>query len=279
MNTQSQCHGRDPMFLLRQEMKLRKFSPRTIDAYLHYIISVLKYANKSPKEINTQDIRDFLEKMADEGRSASTLNTAYNALKFYFEKILKRKFFLSIPRSKQAKQLPACLTKEEVSAILKTVLNVKHKLILAVLYSSGLRVSEVTQIKVRDLNFENRLLAVRGAKGNKDRMTILSEKVADILKKYIINKTADDLLFAANDGGKLTERTVQKIFTDALLNSGLQKTASCHTLRHSFATHLLEAGTDIRYIQTLLGHARLETTQIYTKVAGTALQRIISPLD
>lgn len=271
--------GRNPLDSLRQEMKLRNFSPRTVDSYLYYITSILKKTGKSPKEINTQDIRGYVEDLADAGRSASTMNTAYNALKFYFEKILRRKFFMSVPRAKMPKTLPTCLTKEEVAAILKSVDNVKHKLILATLYSSGLRVSEVTRIKIKDLDFERKLLNVRGAKGAKDRVTLLSEKVIGVLKSYVNNKQASDYLFADRNGGKLTERTVQKIFADALVKSGLKKQASCHTLRHSFATHLLESGTDIRYIQVLLGHARLETTQIYTKVAGTALQKITNPLD
>ena len=220
-----------------------------------------------------------MEKLADASKSSSTINNAHSALKFYFEKILKRKFFGNIPRSKKAKKIPVVLTKDEVKKILSSVENVKHKLILAVMYSSGLRVSEVTHIRVRDLSPENKMLFVREAKGMKDRSTIISEKVLEVLKKYIKNKKADNYIFESNRGGKMTDRSVQKIFSQALQKSGIRKKASCHSLRHSFATHLLESGTDIRYIQSLLGHKRLETTQIYTKVADNMIKNIKSPLD
>ncbi|OGI17785.1 MAG: hypothetical protein A3J63_03570 [Candidatus Moranbacteria bacterium RIFCSPHIGHO2_02_FULL_40_12b] len=271
--------SQDPILKLKQEMKLRKFSQKTIKSYLYYITALLKYANKNPKTVNTEDIRGYLEYLADKNSSSSTLNGAYSAFKLYFEKILCRRFFANIPRAKSAKKLPETLTKEEVKKIMGTIQNVKHKLLLGLMYSSGLRVSEVVNCKVKDLNFEDKMLCVRQAKGAKDRMTILSEKIAVVLRKYLKNKDADDYIFESDRGGKLTERTVQKVFSDALKKSGIRRPAACHSLRHSFATHLLEAGTSIRYIQELLGHKRLETTQIYTKVANNNLQNIKSPLD
>lgn len=279
MNQSNYYPSQDPILKLKQEMKLRKFSGKTIKSYLHYITDILKLANKNARSVNSGDIRNYLEKMADAGKSASTLNIVYNALKFYFEKILRRSFFLNIPRAKKAKILPEVFTKDEVKKILGTIQNVKHKLLLGLMYSSGLRVSEVVNVKVGDLDFQSKMLRVRQAKGAKDRMTILSEKVAGVLGKYVKNKKADDYVFKSERGGKLTERSVQKVFTGALQKSDVKKKASCHSLRHSFATHLLESGTDIRYIQELLGHARLATTQIYTKVANNNLQKIKSPLD
>lgn len=271
--------SQDPILKLKQEMKLRRFSPKTVKSYLYYITAALKSANKGPKDINTQDLRGFLEKLADEGKSTSTLNTAYSALQFYFEKILRRRFFMNIPRARMPKKIPEVFTKEEVGKILGVVQNVKHKLMLGLIYSSGLRVSEATNVKTKDFDFSGKLLFVRGAKGAKDRTTILSEKVAGVMEKYTKHKNPDDYAFESDRGGKLTERTIQKAFTKALESSGVKKCASCHSLRHSFATHLLEGGTDIRYIQELLGHARLETTQIYTKVAKNNLQDIKNPLD
>lgn len=279
MNGNYSYPSKDPIYQLKQEMKLRHFSPKTIKSYLYYISSALKHANKSPREINTQDLRNFLEKMADDGKSASTLNTAYSALQFYFEKILRRRFFVNIPRAKTSKKIPEVFTKEEVKKILGAIQNVKHKLMLGLMYSSGLRVSEIVAVKIKDFDFNGKLLFVRGAKGQKDRATILSEKVAEILEKYVQNKNPGDYVFSSGRGGKLTERIAQKVFAEALKNSGVKKCASCHSLRHSFATHLLEGGSDIRYIQALLGHARLETTQIYTKVAKNNLQNIKNPLD
>jgi integrase/recombinase XerD len=271
--------SKDPVYQLKQEMKLRKFSPKTVKSYLYYISSALKQANKSPKFVNSDDLRRYLERLADNGKSASTLNSAYNALKFYFEKILRRRFFMNIPRAKIPKKLPEVFSKEEIKRILNAIQNVKHKLMLGLMYSSGLRVSEAVSVRVKDFDFQGKLLFVRGAKGAKDRTTIISEKVASVLEKYVKIKSANDYVFESKSGGKLTERTVQKVFTLALKASGVKKCASCHSLRHSFATHLLESGTDIRYIQELLGHARLATTQIYTKVAKNNLQNIKNPLD
>jgi len=276
MNQGDYYPSQDPILKLKQEMKLRGFSNKTVKSYLYYITEVLKFASKSPKNITGEDVRNYLEKKADNGKSSSTLNIAYSALKFYFEKILRRRFFANIPRSKKAKKLPEVFTKEEVKKILSTVQNVKHKLLLGLMYSSGLRVSELINVKVMDFNFKDKLLKVRQSKGKKDRITILSDKIAPVLEKYIKNKEIDDYVFESNRGGKLTQRSAQKIFSGALKDSGIKKKASCHSLRHSFATHLLENGTDIRYIQELLGHARIETTQVYTKVAS--VRGIRSPL-
>lgn len=270
--------SQDPILKLRQEMKLMGFSQKTIKSYLYYITEVLKFANKGPKNITGDDVRNYLEILADNKKSSSTLNTAYSALKFYFERILRRRFFINIPRAKKDKKLPEVLNKDEIKKIFSAVGNVKHKLLLGLIYSSGLRVSEAVNAKAGDLDFSNKTMIVRQGKGAKDRMTILSEKIAGVLERYARNKKMDDYVFESERGGKLTERTAQKVFSEALKKSGIQKNASCHSLRHSFATHLLEAGTDIRYIQELLGHAKLETTQVYTKVTNSAIKNIKSPL-
>lgn len=279
MNGNYKYPSKNPILQLKQEMKLRRFSDKTVKTYLYYITEILNHTSKNPKTINTQDVRNYLEKLANSGKSSSTLNTAYSALKFYFEKILRRKFFITIPRAKKSKTLPEVFSKNEIKKILATIQNVKHKLTLALMYSSGLRVSEVTNVRVGDLDFENNILKVKLAKGAKGRITILSKKIVCVLKKYVKNKEAENYVFESVRGGKLSERSVQKIFTQALKKSKIKKEASCHSLRHSFATHLLESGTDIRYIQELLGHKRLETTQIYTKVANNRIKNIKNPLD
>lgn len=271
--------SQDPILKFKQEMKLRKFSPRTIKSYLHCITDLLEVSSKNPKTITTDDIRKYLENLADKGLSASSLNITHSAFKLYFEKILCRRFFANIPRAKQPKKLPETLTKEEIHQILGTIQNVKHKLMLSFIYSSGLRVSEAINCKVKNLDFESRLLHICQAKGAKDRTTILSEKMCPVLSKYVKNKNANDYIFESDRGGKLTERTVQKVFGNALIESGIKRPATCHSLRHSFATHLLEDGISIRYIQEMLGHAKLETTQIYTKVSDVNLKTIKSPLD
>lgn len=271
--------SQDPILKLRQEMKLRKFSQKTIKSYLHYITDFLEFARKNPKIVNTEDIRSYLEKLADSGKSGSTLNIAYNALKFYFEKILRRRFFVNIPRAKKENKLPVVLSKEEIKIFFSSVSNVKYKLIFGIIYSSGLRISEAVRLKVKDLDFANEVLWVRQGKGAKDRQTILPKIIIPVMKKYTIKKTPEGYVFESSRGGRLAERSLQKMFYLALGKSGIKKEATCHSLRHSFATHLLEAGTDIRYIQELLGHKRLETTQIYTKVTSQNLKNIKSPLD
>jgi integrase/recombinase XerD len=272
---------RDPIYNFEREMKIRGFSGRTIDSYLYYIKDLFNFARKSPIEINSDDIKEYLLGMKKRNLSSSTMNAAISSIKFYYTKIVKRNFFISkeIARTKKPKKIPQVFTKEEIRQILGSISNVKHKLILGLMYSSGLRVSEVVNVKVQDFEFKDKMLRVREAKGKKDRMTILSEKVAGVMEKYLKNKKLEQYAFESERGGKLTERTVQKVFTEALEKSGIKKSASCHCLRHSFATHLLEAGYDIRYIQVLLGHKRLETTQVYTKVAKNMLEQIKSPLD
>lgn len=279
MKTRHLYPSQDPMVKLCQEMKLRNFSQKTIKSYLYYITSFLQKASKGPRAVDGQDIKMYLEGLANSGRSASTINIAYSALLFYFVKILRRRFFINIPRAKKRPKLPRVFSKDEVKRILASINNVKHKLMLGLMYSSGLRVSEVVRVRVGDLDFSRKLLYVRQGKGAKDRVTIIAKKIAGVLKRYVKNRQTDESVFASRRGGRLSERTVQKVFALALKRTGMNKGGSCHSLRHSFAIHLLESGTDIRYIQELLGHSQLTTTQVYTKVADNNLQRIKSPLD
>lgn len=272
--------GSDLIIRFEQEMKIRNLSPRTIKSYSYYITEILDYTRKSARDINSQDVRSYLEKLVDQNYSASTLNIAHSALKLYFSKILRRRFFVFLPRAQVEKKLPVVLSKSEIKKLLEGIQNQKHKLILSLIYSAGLRVSEVVKIRVQDLDFENNTLFIRQSKGRKDRITIFAKKLGVKLKDYIENnKNSGDLLFFNNQDAKLTIRTIQKIFSNALIKSRINKKASCHSLRHSFATHLLENGTDIRYIQALLGHKKLETTQIYTKIANHRLKDIKNPLD
>jgi site-specific recombinase XerD len=264
----------DPLHKLRQEMKIRKFSQKTIKSYLHYITEILNFARKNPKEISNEDVRAYLENLCDKGFSSSTLNTAYSALKFYFEKILYRKFFFNLPRAKKDKKLPVVLSKKEILDIINACENIKHKLIIQILYCSGLRVSEVIDLKINDLDFNRKSIHIKGAKGKKDRITIISETVLQNIAKYLNEFKPLKYVFESMRGGNLTTRTIQAIVSQSAKKAGMNKPVSPHSFRHSFATHLLESGLDIRYIQALLGHSRLETTQIYTKVAVTQFDKI-----
>jgi len=280
METNQYFPSQDPMVKLRQEMKLRNFSQKTIKSYIHYITHCLFWSRKNPRDIAGADIRFYLEKMVEKGASASTLNTAYSALKFYFGAILRRSFFLNIPRAKKDKKLPSVLSKEGVKRMILLTVNPKHNCMLSLLYGAGLRVGELVRLKMGDIDIERGVINIRQGKGAKDRCVMLPQGLREVLSNQRRLKQPDTFLFT-NDrrGGRLTEATVQHVVTQAAERASIRKTVSPHTLRHSFATHLLENGTDIRYIQELLGHAKLQTTQIYTHVAKNNLERIVSPLD
>ncbi len=270
---------RDPIFNLERELRIRGFSDKTIKSYLLYNINFLKFVKKSPKSVTTENIKKYLDHLTRRGVSNTTLNLIINALKFYYKQILRRRLFGRIKRPKKEKHLPVVLSKNEIKEILSQINNVKHKLLLGLMYASGLRVSEVCRLKVKNLDFDNNILWVGAGKGAKDRQTLLPKIISRILQKYLNKKNLNDYVFASNQGGCLSERSIQKVFFRALKESGIKKQATCHSLRHSFATHLLEKGVDIRYIQELLGHKRLETTQIYTKVTANKLREISGPLD
>lgn len=271
--------SRDPILLLEEEMKLRGFSPRTRKTYRQYITACLAFATKSPRDIQEEDIRGYLVHLADTDHAASTLNTAYSALHFYFSRILRRRFFISIPRAKKEKRLPIVLSKDEVKRIIDGTVNLKHKIMLSLLYGAGLRVSELTHLKIQDIDMENNTIRVVQSKGAKDRVTILPASLQLVLKRQQAIKEAQAYVFTGRKGKRLATATVQKVVAEAAERAHMLKSVTPHTLRHSFATHLLEAGTDIRYIQELLGHAKLETTQMYTHVAASMLREIRSPLD
>lgn len=271
--------SQDPILKLKQEMKLRNLSQKTIKSYTHYIFSCLQKSNKSARSISAEDVRGYLEFLADTNVSASTLNTAYSALKFYFETILYRKFFFRIPRARKTSYVPVVLSKEEIGKMLSGIVNKKHHCIVSLLYGAGLRVGELVRVRMCDIDLDRMLVRVFQGKGKKDRMVILPLKLKDIFTVQSKLKKIDDFLFTNGRGSRLTEATIQKIVSSVAERVGIKKHVSPHTLRHSFATHLLEGGTDIRYIQELLGHARLQITQIYTKVAVNNLQKIKSPLD
>lgn len=269
---------RDYEFILSQEMRLRNFSNKTTKSYLHYNKELLRFASKSVKEINRQDIKDYLDFLISSGKTASTLNVAINALKFYYQGILHRKFFdfeTGIKRPKEPKKLPVVLSKEEILKMIESTDNIKHKLIIQILYCSGLRVSELINLKINDIDFQRKLVIVKSGKGKKDRITIISQIVLDNINKYLVEYQPLVYLFEGYEtGAKINIRSAQKVVVNSAFRAGIKKEVSAHSLRHSFATHLLEQGTNIRYIQSLLGHVRLETTQIYTKVASNKFNEI-----
>jgi len=263
---------------LARELRIRNYSQKTAGSYIYYNEELLRFCQKDPREVNAEDIKNYLDFLAQD-RSASTVSVAYNALLFYYKNIWHRQFFVNLPHPRKAKHLPVVLSKEEVQRMLNLTANPKHKCILSMLYGTGARVSELTHIKMRDIDLDRMLLRIYQGKGKKDRQTLIPKLLFETLKNQSRLKQADDYLFTNGRGDHLTEATIQKIVAQAALRAGVRKTVSPHTMRHSFATHLLENGTDIRYIQELLGHAKLQTTQIYTHVATSSFNNIKSPLD
>lgn len=266
---------------LRRELVSRKYSYKTIKGYSYYNKDLIRHARKNPSEIKDEDIKDYLVHLSEEkGCATSTLNQAINALKFYYGTMLKKKFVYEVKRPRKDKKLPIVLSKEEVTKILSSVDNVKHKAILILVYSAGLRVGEVIRLKPEDIDSNRMLIHIKGAKGRKDRYTLLSQKALEILNQYCRKYRPEKWLFGgAKEGRYLSARTADKIFRNACEKAGIKKDVSLHVLRHSFATHLLEGGTDLRYIQELLGHSHSKTTEIYTHVSTKSLGKIMSPLD
>lgn len=263
---------------MKNYMKLRNFSIRTIKTYMYSLENWMKYFENDIWKINNENIERYLINMYDKKYSPKTVNLYYNVIKVFSKDILWIRLNFKLQRVKNVKLLPKVINKSEILKIIDSVDNQKHKLIIYLTYSGWLRVSEVVNLKVKDLDFENNLINIRLSKGNKDRITLLSEKIKNDLQEFIKFKKMNDYVFDSYNWNKLTTRTLQKIFKNWVKNCNLNPDYSFHSLRHSFATHLLENGTDIRYIQELLGHSNIKTTQIYTQVMNKNLKNIKSPL-
>lgn len=267
---------------MKKDFELKGYSPITFKNYVLNIKKFSRFYNKSPELLGDSEIREYLHYCITERKlSEGTVNAIYSALRFFYETTLERdwkvkKFF----RVKAPKKLPTVLSKEEIKSIFDSINNLKHKTILMTIYAAGLRISEAAKLRVEDIDSKNMQIIIREGKGRKDRYSMLSEANLKILREYWKKYKPKRFLFE----GKIPEthistRSVQKIFSLAKDKCGIKKKASVHTLRHSFATHLLEAGTDICYIQRLLGHRNISTTTVYLHIQRTDLLNIKSPLD
>jgi site-specific recombinase XerD len=230
--------------------------------------------------VNEQDVQKFLQKMIQDKKSNSYVNQMINSIKFYYEvvKQMPNRFY-SVDRPIQNESLPKVISMVEVSSIIKNTSNIKHRCIVSLLYSAGLRRSELLNLKLNDIDSKRMVILVKNAKGNKDRLTILSRSVLDDLRIYFKQWKPKEYLFEGENGGKYSSTSVMAIINKASKKANIKKKISPHILRHSFATHLLENGTDLRYIQRLLGHSSTKTTEIYTQVAINHVQKIVSPID
>jgi site-specific recombinase XerD len=264
---------------IKDELRLRNYSPRTVESYLGCLNEYFKVVKVIKCEPEISIIKKYLLEKQDRGQSSQTINLHLQAIKYFYREIMKSKAEVDIKFAKTASKLPVVLSRKEIEKMIDSIKNPKHKLLIALSYGAGLRVSESINLKIKDIDQDEPTIHIKGAKGNKDRISLFSEKLLLQFKEIIAIGSANDYVFESNQGGRLTERTAQKVFENALEKAGIKKEATFHSLRHSFATHLLENGVDVRYVQELLGHANIRTTQIYTKVTNPALRRIKSPLE
>lgn len=274
------------MSILREQMTrdldLRGFSPKTKDSYLRQIKSYSCHFMKSPEQLGDIEIKEYLHYLIiGKKLSQSAVSTAYSALKFFYETTLKRDWVsFKIPTTKKQKKLPVVLSREEVKRIFDVTRNIKHRTILMTIYAAGLRVSEAANLKLVDIDSKRMQIKVEQGKGKKDRYTLLSKSNLEILRIYWNAERPKHWLFSGViNESPISERTIQKVFEKAVKRAGIKKKVSVHTLRHSFATHLLESGTDIYHIQQLLGHASVKTTSVYIHVSQHDSLKITSPLD
>ena len=266
-------------YLLKLELK--KYANNTVKTYVACFEAFMNYYKESElMSLNEHDIRAYLQKIIQDGKSNSYVNQAVNSIKFYYEivKEMPNRFY-SIERPRATQALPKVISKEEVFSIIKHTNNIKHKCIVSLLYSAGLRRSELLNLKITDIDSKRMLIRVTAAKGNKDRMTLLSKTVLEDLRIYFKEYKPKNWLFEGVSSKQYAPTSVVKIIKSSCYKAKILRNVTPHTLRHSFATHLLEAGTDLRYIQTLLGHSSSKTTEIYTHVAINSFDMIKNPLD
>lgn len=261
-------------YLLKLELK--KYSDNTVRNYVsHFEAFINYYYDANLISLNEVDVRTYLQKLIQEGKSNSYVNMSVNSIKFYYEIVLGMpNRFYAIERPRKEKQLPEVLSKEEIIMVINNANNIKHKCIIGLLYSSGLRRSELLNLKITDIDSKRMVVKINNAKGNKDRISILSPSILKDLQQYYKEYRPKTYLFEGQKGGKYSAASVLKVVSSTAVKARINKKVTPHMLRHSFATHLLENGTDIRHIQLLLGHSSTKTTEIYTHVANRSFMKI-----
>jgi len=262
-------------------LMLRAYSWKTIQSYTRYFKHfLLHFENILPHEIPHEAIRQYIIQLLCKGISESTQNAIVSSIKFYYETVLGRaSLYFDLPRPKASQKLPNILAMSEVKRMFDSCTNLKHKTMLYLGYSAGLRVSEVVSLKISDIDSARSIINIRAGKGKKDRVVMLSDTLLASLRLYYKQFKPKVWLFAGQFDEQYSTRSLQQIFRDAKLRANISKAVSFHSLRHSFATHLLESGTDLRIIQELLGHASISTTLRYTHVSTKSISKIQSPLD
>jgi len=263
-------------------MVLRNYSDHTIKAYSSLISRFLRqWDNEQIENLSTNQINDYIyELVTDNNYSRSFQNQMINAIKLYYRVMYGRlSEDLEAPRPKKERKLPIVLSREEINSIINVISNKKQRVIIMLIYATGVRLGEVIQIKLGDIDIDRKLIFIRGGKGKKDRIVPLSDKLYQNLRGYISMYKPEEYLFEGNGDSHYSARSVQQILKRALIKAGIKKNASVHSLRHSCATHMLESGTDLRLVQEILGHTSIKTTEIYTHISTRNILNVQSPLD
>lgn len=272
----------EALLAMERKLTLRGYAANTAKTYLEQFKLFLRfYSTYAPQDLTESEISNYLLYLINKKKiSKSTQNQAINAIKFFYEKVLgqeRKTYYLERPMKE--KRLPMVLNENEVISIFGVVNNIKHSLMLMLIYSAGLRRSELINLRIGDLDTDRQVVFIRGGKGKKDRQSLLAKNLEPLLKQYLDEYHPQVWLFEGEPGTPYSDSSLHKVFKQALEKSGVKKEASLHTLRHSFATHLLESGASTRYIQVLLGHESSKTTELYTQVTRFSLSKIQSPLD
>ncbi len=263
-------------------LRLKNYSENTVTVYRNWFsIFLKKFPNQKPSTITKEQILEFLMRYKGAGIwSATGQNQLINSIKFFYEKVLNRPTEVyDLPRAKKPFQLPTIFAEEEIKKIIEATENKKHRTMICLAYAGGLRVSEIVNLKLKDIDSKRMVITLRQGKGKKDRQVMLSEKLLILLRAYFKEYKPFVWLFEGAKNVQYSTRSVQEVIQQAKKKAGINKRGSIHTLRHSFATHLLEGGTDLLSIKALLGHNSLRTTMIYTHVSKKHLSKIQSPLD
>ncbi len=265
--------------LIRKKSMLRGLSPRTIKTYTYVVNSFLRKYHKAAFEVTKNDIEKHCLLLLEQNSCGNTINVHLNALKFFYEECLGRKLTVNIRYYKVPRNLPEFLTQEETIKLLNAITNQKHLLMITLMYSAGLRVSELLNLKVKDLHLNEAYGWVRQGKGKKDRVFIIAEKLKRELASWTNNLFPENYIFSNYNAQQMSSQTIRKIISSAAKQAGISKRIHPHTLRHSFATHLIENGYAVTEVQPLLGHSSIDTTMIYLHMASPQLLKVKSPLD
>ncbi len=263
-----------------REMQLQRMSKATIRSYISSVARLAAYYQRSPCQLSVEEVRHYIHYLiATRKLASSTINTRIAAFRFLYRRVLSREEFVLNARTKRTGRLPQPLSRSEVARLLEAADNRKHRMMLMTAYSAGLRVSELVNLRISDILSERSLIHIRSGKGDKDRFTLLSPRLLDELRAYWIWARPTSWLFLNRDGNPMSTSSAQQVFYNAKKKAGIQNGHGIHSLRHSFATHLLESGVDMAVISRLLGHTRLSTTAIYLHVTNRHLSNVTSPLD